>query len=199
LQKADGQDWARLYLTTFGWSNCAIKYTLRNANARERGAMRNALEKQFLKTFEVVKDQCTPPEDSHTEFGETAAFETDIAPATPASQWNVLAIGLFCGSAKLYPGKIVAYAYGINDDRLRTLPPLIAIFNFDGKVTQPLMLRPYDDLALTPVDGDFVQNLLHAHAAFVSIKDYNSPYPDRIKLDDAENKLRSALKACYKF
>lgn len=198
LQKADGPDWARLYLTTFGWSNCAIKYALLNADSKKRGAMLDALEKQFLKTFEVVKDQCDAPQDGHPEFGEIALFDANVAPATPATQWNVGAMGVFCGSAKFYPNKIVAYVYGISYDRLKTGKPLAGTFIVDGKVTQ-LMLQPYDDVALTPVDADFVGNLLHARAVSVSIKDYNSPYPDRIKLEDTETKLRSALKACYKF
>jgi hypothetical protein len=107
-------------------------------------------------------------------------------------------MGVFCGSAKFYPNKIVANVYGISYDRLKTGEPLAGTFIVDGKITQ-LLLQPYADVALTPVDADFVKNLLHARAASVSIKDYNSPEPDPIKLDDAETKLRSALKACYKF
>jgi hypothetical protein len=68
----------------------------------------------------------------------------------------------------------------------------------DAKPT-PLTFRPYEDAALAPVEADFVGSLLKARTASIRIKDYNSPDADRLKLDDADSKIRSALKKCYKF
>jgi hypothetical protein len=197
LQKPNALEWARLYLMTFGWSNCAVKYANRNVDAKKLEQMRLGLEGQFRRAFKIVKKQCDPPPDSHLEFGPTAVFETALAPGAPASTWNIVSIGLFCGSAKLYPGRIVAYVYGIGYERLETGEPLAATLDVDGKATE-LALQPYDDLALTALDANVVDKLLQARSASIGIKNYNSPYPDRIKLDDAAQQIRSALKKCYK-
>jgi len=197
LGKADGMERARLYLTIFGWSNCAVKYNVRNTEAQRLEQTRAALEVQFRKTFKVVQNKCDAPPDSHLEFGQAAIFETDIAPATPSNQWNVVAAGLFCGSRKLYPGRIVLYIYGIGADRLANGQPIAATFDIDGKPAA-LAFRPYADLALSPVETGFVHDLVNAKSASVSIKDYNSPNADRFKLDGADPKVRSALKKCYK-
>jgi hypothetical protein len=198
LNKPDGTERARLYLTTFGWSNCAVKYNIRNAQSRELTEMRDGLEKEFRRTFKVVQTQCDSPPDAHPEFGEMAVFDADIGPATSSAKWNIVAAGLFCGSNKLYPGRIVLYIYGIGADRLRDARPITASFDVDGKPI-PLTFRPYDDVALVAVEADFVRTLLSARTAAIRINDYNSPDPDRLKLDDADNKIRSALQKCYKF
>ena len=197
-RKADGLEWARLYLMTFGWSNCAVKYNQRNIEAKKLEQMRLDLEGKFRRAFKVVEKHCDPPVDSHPEFGPTAVFETDLAPGTSADQWNIVAVGLFCGSGKLYPGRIVGYFYGIGYNRLKTAAPLAATFDFDGKASQ-LTLKPYDDVVLATLDAVFVRNLLTARSASVRIKDYNSPSPDRLKLDDVAGKLKSALKKCHRF
>jgi hypothetical protein len=197
LSKPDGIERARLYLTVYGWSNCAVKYNTRNTEAQKLEQMRAGLDAQFRRTFKVVQNKCDAPVDSHRELGEAARFETDIAPSTPSNQWNVVAAGLFCGSRKLYPGSIVLYIYGIGADRLSDSQPIAATFEIDGKPT-PLAFRPYNDMALAPVEAGFVRDLLNARSASIRIKDYNSPNADRIKLDDAASKVRSALKRCYK-
>jgi hypothetical protein len=197
LNKADGIERARLYLTMFGWSNCAVKYNARNMEAKKLEQMRADLDVQFRRTFKIVQNKCDAAPDAHREFGEAAIFETDIAPATPSNQWNVVAAGLFCGSRKLYPGRIVLYIYGIGADRLGDSQPIGATFEIDGKPT-PLAFRPYNDLALAAVETGFVRDLLNARSASIRIKDYNSPNADRLKLDGADGKVRSALKKCYK-
>jgi hypothetical protein len=197
LDKADGNARARLYLTIFGWSNCAVKYNLRNTDAQKLEQMRAALDVRLRKTFKVVQNKCDAPPDGHVEFGQAAILDADIAPATPSSQWNVLAAGLFCGSRKLYPGRIVLYIYGIGADRLANGQPIAATFNINDKPVA-LAFRPYGDVALSPVEIDFVHDLLNAKSASISIKDYNSPNADRFKLDGADSKVRAALKKCYK-
>jgi hypothetical protein len=57
----------------------------------------------------------------------------------------------------------------------------------------------FDDVVLTPLDDDFVRSLMQSRAASIQIKDYNSPDPDRINLEDAAKKLRWALNKCFKF
>jgi hypothetical protein len=121
-----------------------------------------------------------------------------MGPPAPATEWNIVTMGLFCGSGKLHPGRVVGYVYGIGIDRLDTGAPFAASFDLDGKITQ-VTLKPFDDVALTPLDTDFVRNLMRARSASIQFKDYNSPNPDYIRLDDTERKLRSALTACFKF
>lgn len=197
LNKTDGIERARLYLTTFGWSNCAAKYNVRNTGAQRLEQMRAGIEVQFRRTFKIVQNKCDAPPDGHREFGEAAIFGIDVAPATPSNQWNIVAAGLFCGSRKLYPGRIVLYIFGIDAQRLGDQQPIAATFDMDGKPT-PLAFRPYNDLALAPVEAGFVHDLVKSRSVSVRIKNYNSPNADRINLNDANNKVRSALKKCYK-
>src|SRR5262245_26576500 len=71
-----------------------------------------------------------------TDFGLTAVGTVDVAPNTPATDWNVLAVGLFCGTPKLGPqvsaGKIYFYLYGISADRSASGKPLFATVTADG-------------------------------------------------------------------
>jgi hypothetical protein len=97
----------------------------------------------------------------------------------------------------LYPGRIVLYIFGIDAQRLGDQQPIAATFDMDGKLT-PLAFRPYNDLALAPVEAGFVRDLVKSRSVSVRIKNYNSPNADRINLNDANNKVRSALKKCYK-
>lgn len=195
--KPDGAAWVRLYLTTFGWQNCAVKYNYRNVEADRLARMRAGVEREFRRAFKVVQSKCDPAPDSHPELGETATFETDVAPGTLASQWNILAVGLFCGSKPLLPGRIGAYLYGISDARLRTGQPITARFDLDGKIVE-LAFGAHDELAVAPVEAEFVRSLLKARSASVQIKDYNFHGAERIKLDDADRQIRSALRKCYK-
>ena len=128
-----------------------------------------------------------------------AKFDTYNMPGTPATnEFNTTGVGLFCGSEKLHGGKIVVYVYGIGLERLKTGEPLAATFDIDGKATE-FSLKPLGDLALAPTTPAFVRSLLHGRSASVSIKGYVSPAPEKISLDNAERKVRSALKKCYRF
>jgi hypothetical protein len=128
-----------------------------------------------------------------------AKFDTHNMPGTPATnEFNTTGVGLFCGSEKLHGGKIVVYVYGIGFERLKTGEPLAATFDIDGKATE-FSLKPLGELALAPTTPAFVRSLLHARSASVSIKDYVSPAPEKISLDNAESKVRSALKKCCRF
>jgi hypothetical protein len=178
-------------------ASSTVPHTLGNATAVPMGRLRENLEEQFRRTFRVTQDHCEAPVDSHPELGPLATFETDAAPATPATQWNIVALGLFCGSDQIYPGQIVAYVYGIDDQRLRSGEPLAAILNVDGKTTD-LVFHPYQDLALSPVDAGVVRDLLKARNASIRILNYNSPNPERLKLDNAESEISSALAGCFK-
>jgi hypothetical protein len=194
--RPNGMEWVRLYLTTFGWSNCANAYTYRNVNAKQLGQMRADLEKQFVRMFKVAKT-CEQAPDGHPEFGPQAIVETDIPPGTPATKWNIVSLGLFCGSAKVHPGKIVLFVYGFGAEALQTGKPLAANINVDGKEMR-LNLQPYGDVALAPVNSDFVRRLSHAHSASVRMIDYNSPDPDQLKLDNLASMVKSALPACFR-
>jgi len=57
-QKTDGMEWVRLYLMTFGWNNCANKFTSRSADHKKLEQMRTELEGQFRRAFKVTKDKC---------------------------------------------------------------------------------------------------------------------------------------------
>lgn len=195
LQKPDGMDWAKLYLLVFGWNNCALKYTVRSVDRKRLEQMRAQLEAQFRRLFEVRKDKCDDTgQDGHPEFGSFAMINTDIS---PAREWTITNLGLFCGSAKFHPGRIMVYVYGIDYQRLATGRPLGATLDIDGTSTE-LLLQPYDDVALAPVDAGLVRNLLRAHTASVRFKDYKSGRPDALKLDGAGPTIRSALKACFR-
>jgi hypothetical protein len=57
-QSPNGMDWVRLYLMTFGWSNCANKFTIRSVDAKRLNQLRRGLEAEFRRTFKITKDQC---------------------------------------------------------------------------------------------------------------------------------------------
>jgi hypothetical protein len=94
------------------------------------------------------------------------------------------------------PPRINVYVYGLDALRLASKLPVEATFTLDGRATN-FVLRPYNDVALGPVDAAFVCSLMMARDATVSIKDYNSPDPDRIKMDGAAGAIRSALRGCF--
>jgi hypothetical protein len=196
-QRAGGEQGMRLYLATFAWPNCAVKQMLTNANAAQTGELYESLENQFRHIFRVTQDHCEAPVDSHPELNAMATFETDAPPGKPATEWNIVAMGLFCGSDQVYPGRIVAYIDGIGDQRLRSGKPLAAVLDVDGRATS-LTFHPYKDIALSPVNAGLVRDLLKARAASVRIINYKSPNPDRLKLADAKSKVLSNLGACFK-
>jgi hypothetical protein len=133
-----------------------------------------------------------------TDFGKTALFDADIPEGLPAKDWNIGNLGLFCGTKIIHPGRVVAYVYGIEDERLRSGKPLEASFDIDGNITD-LTLKPFNDVALAPLDGDFVRRFLRAKSVSIQVKDHGAPRPDRIKLEHVESRLKSALKKCFKF
>jgi hypothetical protein len=136
-----------------------------------------------------------------TDFGLTALGNIDVAPGSPATKWNILSVGLFCGTPKLAPrlsaGKIYLYLYGIGADRSSTGQPLDAAVAIDGQSTD-LKLGFLDDVAVTDVPADFVRRLMDARAASVLVKDYNSPDPDVVVMDGAAKAIRSALQRCLR-
>src|SRR5262245_30393733 len=150
----------------------------------------------FLLTLQVSSalGQVGPWEVKRPSFGVAAVGSTDIAPNTP--KWNILNVGLFCGSRQAKAPRVNLYVYGIEHRRLASNLPVEATFTLDGRATN-LVLRPHDDLALGPVDAAFVRSLMAARDATVSIKDYRSPDPERINMDGAAGAIRSALRECF--
>ena len=148
---------------------------------RSRGHL---LRRRGSQTVAQSVQQAQPFKTHYTKFGKTAIFDT-MGPPAPATEWNIVAMGLFCWSGKLHPGRVVGYVSGIGIDRLDTGEPFLASFDLDGKITQ-VTLKLVDDVALTPSDPDFVCNLMKARSASIQFKDYNSPNPDYIRLDDTE-------------
>jgi hypothetical protein len=57
--KPDGKERVRLYLTMYGWNNCANKSTVRY-ESKPLEQMRAGLEKQFRRTF-TVRSKCENP------------------------------------------------------------------------------------------------------------------------------------------
>src|SRR3954470_11970298 len=57
--KPDGKERVRLYLTMFGWNNCANKSTVRY-DSKSLEQMRSGLEKQFRRMF-TVRSKCENP------------------------------------------------------------------------------------------------------------------------------------------
>lgn len=132
-----------------------------------------------------------------TPFGMTALFDADIPDGLRPTEWSVGNLGLFCGTKAIHPGRPVVYLYGIDYQRLSTGKPLQASFDIDGKITEPTM-TPFDDVALAPLDGDFVHRFVRARSVSIQVKDV-VPRPDRIKLDHVETRVKSALKKCFRF
>src|SRR6516164_2523125 len=59
VQRALASD-ARVFLLEFGWENCAVKYMKINSDRMRREQMRDQLEKQFRRSFDVRTGKCTP-------------------------------------------------------------------------------------------------------------------------------------------
>lgn len=141
--------------------------------------------------------QAEPWTAKRTEFALAAVGETRIAPGTPATQWNVLAIGLFCGTRAINPGKINLYLYGIGDDRMATGRPIRATLDVDGRRTD-LDFRAAHDVMVSPVSADLVRSLTGARSVSVSVADYNSPKPDAVDMTGARPAIARALRGCLK-
>ena len=59
-EKPDGAARVRLNLTTFGWNNCAIKFTVGYDSLKSQEQMRSSLQKQFRQMFKV-RSKCENP------------------------------------------------------------------------------------------------------------------------------------------
>lgn len=88
-QKNDGGDWVRLYLTKFGWNNCAVDFTSRSVDGRKLEQMRAGLEEQFRSAFRVTKNRCEAAAGSRPGFRTVSAAPLGALPpgkaAPPAS------------------------------------------------------------------------------------------------------------------
>ena len=58
--KADGAARMRLNLTTFGWNNCATKFTAGTVGLKSQEQLRSGLQKQFRQMFKV-RSKCENP------------------------------------------------------------------------------------------------------------------------------------------
>jgi hypothetical protein len=132
-----------------------------------------------------------------TAFGTTALFEADIPDGLRAAEYNINNLGLFCGTPAIHPGRPVVYLYGFDYQRLQTGKPIQAAFDIDGKIIE-LTMKPFDDVVLAPIDGDFVRSFARAKSVVIQVKDA-VPRPDRINLEHVETRVKSALKKCFKF
>jgi hypothetical protein len=56
-RKANGMEWVRLYLMTFGWNNCANKFTIR-ADPMKQDQMRAELQGLFRRRFKITRPKC---------------------------------------------------------------------------------------------------------------------------------------------
>ena len=52
----NGKEWMRLYVLTFGWNNCAVRY-LKTNTAKTEGT-RTALQQRFKQLFKIAKQNC---------------------------------------------------------------------------------------------------------------------------------------------
>ena len=59
-EKPDGEAWKRLYLTGFGWGNCATNHTGFNEGAKRRDALWEKLSKAFRRAYKV-RQVCDEP------------------------------------------------------------------------------------------------------------------------------------------
>lgn len=132
-----------------------------------------------------------------TDFGLTAVGEMKIAPGTPASQWNVLAVGLFCGTRAFNSGKPSLYLYGISHDRMANGKPVRATLKVDGADTD-LSLRMVADAVAAPVTADLVRSIMTARTVAVYVSDYVSPNADMVDMTGARPAIERALRRCLK-
>jgi hypothetical protein len=131
-------------------------------------------------------------ESKRTPFGRTAVGLTKTSPSALAKEWNVLAVGLFCGARN----QIQMYLYGISDDRMSS-GPVQASVTVDGAMKE-FTFRHQEDAVVSTVPADFVRAFMRAKTVSVQVKDYNSPNPDALSMEKAPAAIRSALSGCFK-
>jgi hypothetical protein len=130
-----------------------------------------------------------------TEFAQVALGQTKVAPGS--TTWNILALGLFCGTRGLNPGRINLYAYGIGADRLATGIPIRAIIAIDGQDLD-LTLRPVEDIAVGPIDADVAQRIMRARSLSVTLTGYGTSRPDVVDMTGAAAAIGRGLKNCLR-
>jgi len=133
-----------------------------------------------------------------TDFGPTAIGVVDGGP-TPrlATEYNINAVGLFCGVALINPGKINFYLHGIDYDRSVTGEPLKATVVVDGNATD-LTFGWWYEHAVVAISADFTRKLMAARSLSVLVKDYNSAKPDIVNMDGSAVAIRTALRRCIR-
>jgi hypothetical protein len=130
-----------------------------------------------------------------TEFAQVALGQTKVAPGS--TTWNVLALGLFCGTRGLNPGRINLYAYGIGADRLATGVPIRARIAIDGQELD-LALRPVDDIAVSPIDADVARRIMRARSVSVTLTGDGTSRPDFVDMTNAAAAIGRGLKNCLR-
>jgi hypothetical protein len=58
-----GPEWMRLYVLSFGWNNCAVRFLKVNVNAPGKEQTRMALQQQFERLFKIKKKHCEGGQD----------------------------------------------------------------------------------------------------------------------------------------
>lgn len=186
----ENMEWVRLYLTTFGWHNCANKLTIRTTNSKRQEQLRARLEQQFRSLFKVTSD-C----DEGGGYYPGAIIDIDNAPGNADGEWRIKKqLGLFCqsaGSAKGHPRGIELSLFEVRGQSFKNMQPIEATLDIDGKATQ-FTLPPIGTMAMAPIGADVVRQLLHARTASVLFKgpEFAESEPTQARRSGAENPLR---------
>lgn len=140
--------------------------------------------------------QAEPWSVRRTEFALVAVGQTKVAPGSTA--WNVLALGMFCGTRGLNPGRINLYAYGIGADRLATGAPVRARVEIDGQGID-MALRPVEDIAVSPIAAEVAHRIMQARSVSITLTGYGSPRPDVVDMTGAGTAIARGLKTCLEW
>jgi hypothetical protein len=133
-----------------------------------------------------------PWEAKKNAFGLTALGTTTVAPGAAATDWNVLALGLFCAR-----GQVNLYLYGISDERMSNGQPVRAAVIVDGAASE-FSFRHVHDAVVATVPAELARAIMGAKSVSVQVHDYNSPKPDALDMAKAGPTIRSALRGCLK-
>jgi hypothetical protein len=194
----NGMQWAWDHLMKFGWHNCANAYTAHNADRQDMTRRQNELEARLRRVLKVSKPRCEGLDHGDPGFGPVAQLNTEHMPGNPAKLWNITAMGLFCGTGQIHPGKIVMVVHGLGVQVIERAPFVAASIDIDGTATE-LKLEEVNNLVVSPIGADLARKLIAARAVSVHIENGRSPEPDRMKLEDGWAKaMRAALRKCFK-
>jgi hypothetical protein len=133
-----------------------------------------------------------PWEAKKTPFGLTALGTTTVSPNAASTDWNVLAVGLFCAR-----GQTNMYLYGIAHERMSNGQPVRAVVTVDGAASE-FAFRHQHDAVVAAIPAELVRALIAAKSASVQVKDYNSAKPDTLDMAKAGTAIRTALRSCLK-